>query len=116
MTTAGSLAVRHYTQCCVDLTRQKGTARAIAGFVATRSLVLAPSDTGEDFVIFTTGVNSSKSEDALGQQYQSPASAISGGYDFIIVGRGILSADDRVQAAKEYQVEGWDAYEARVFK
>ncbi|KAK9445048.1 Orotidine 5'-phosphate decarboxylase, active site protein [Metarhizium brunneum] len=117
MTTAGSLAVGEYTQRCVDAARRKGMGGAVMGFVATRSLGpagLDPSLADEDFVIFTTGVNGSKSGNVLGQRYQTPAAAVGGGSDFIIAGRGIYSAEDRVQAAKQYQEEGWAAYEARI--
>ncbi|KID74851.1 orotidine 5'-monophosphate decarboxylase, partial [Metarhizium brunneum ARSEF 3297] len=117
MTTAGSLAVGEYTQRCVDVARRTGMGGAVIGFVAMRSLGpagLDPSLADEDFVIFTTGVNGSKSGNVLGQRYQTPAAAVGGGSDFIIAGRGIYSAEDRVQAAKQYQEEGWAAYEARI--
>lgn len=89
------------------------------GFVSTRALgevqseVSSPSDE-EDFVVFTTGVNISSKGDKLGQQYQTPGSAIGRGADFIIAGRGIYAAPDPVQAAQQYQKEGWEAYLARV--
>ena len=68
----------------------------------------------EDFVLFTTGVNLASKGDALGQQYQTPESAIGGGADFIISGRGIYAAPDPVDAARRYQKAGWDAYLKRV--
>jgi orotidine-5'-phosphate decarboxylase len=67
----------------------------------------------EDFVIFTTGVNAEAKGDSLGQQYQTPASAISRGSDFIIAGRGIYAAPDPVAAVQRYRKEAWDAYLAR---
>ena len=68
----------------------------------------------EDFVVFTTGVNLSSKGDKLGQQYQTPQSAIGRGADFIIAGRGIYAAPDPVEAVKAYQQQGWEAYLARV--
>lgn len=68
----------------------------------------------EDFVVFTTGVNLSSSGDKLGQQYQTPESAVKKGADFIIAGRGIYAADDPVEAVRRYQEEGWKAYLERV--
>lgn len=65
-------------------------------------------------MVFTTGVNLSSSGDKLGQQYQTPGSAVQKGADFIIAGRGIYAADDPVAAAKRYQEEGWKAYLDRV--
>jgi orotidine-5'-phosphate decarboxylase len=91
----------------------------VHGFVSTRSLNgVQTSDTSttkeEDFVVFTTGINLSSSEDALGQQYQTPESAVKRGADFIIAGRGIYAADDLVAAVKRYREEGWRAYLNRV--
>ena len=50
--------------------------------------------------------------DQLGQQYNSPAQMVTEkGVDVIIVGRGILNADDPVATAKLYQQAGFEAYE-----
>lgn len=90
----------------------------VLGFVSTRSLTEVPSTVSatdnEDFVVFTTGVNLSSKGDKLGQQYQTPESAIGRGADFIIAGRGIYAAPDPVEAARQYQKEGWESYVARV--
>jgi orotidine-5'-phosphate decarboxylase len=117
MTSKGSLATGEYTTASVDYARKyKGF---VMGFVCTRALNAVESATSsaaddEDFVVFTTGVNLSSKGDALGQQYQTPESAIQRGADFIIAGRGIYAASDPVEAVKRYQVEGWTAYMARV--
>jgi orotidine-5'-phosphate decarboxylase len=117
MTSKGSLATGEYTKASVDYARKYKN--FVTGFVATRALGevqsadSSPAD-GEDFVVFTTGVNLSSKGDKLGQQYQTPESAIGRGADFIIAGRGIYAAPDPVDAAKQYQKEGWAAYMARV--
>lgn len=116
MTSKGSLATREYTSASVDYARKyQGF---VLGFVSTRSLTEVPSRVSpaqdEDFVVFTTGVNLSSKGDKLGQQYQTPQSAIRRGADFIIAGRGIYAAPDPVEAAKQYQRQGWEAYLARV--
>ncbi|EEP75973.1 orotidine 5'-phosphate decarboxylase [Uncinocarpus reesii 1704] len=117
MTSKGSLATGKYTELSVEMARKyRGF---VLGFVATRSL--ADVDTAgkaedEDFVLFTTGVNLASKGDALGQQYQTPESAIAGGADFIISGRGIYAAPDPVEAARQYQSAGWNAYLQRVRK
>ncbi|CAG9977998.1 unnamed protein product [Clonostachys byssicola] len=115
MTTAGSLATGQYTQKCIDIAKQSGV---VIGFVATGALGAVDPDLNtsaqEDFIIFTTGVNSCQSGNILGQQYQTPEAAVKGGSDFIIVGRGIYTSDNRVETAKQYQREGWNAYEARI--
>ena len=53
--------------------------------------------------------------DSLGQQYTTPEEVIySKGSDVIIVGRGVLEASDRLEAAESYRKSGWEAYTKRV--
>lgn len=111
MTSKGSTAVGPYTQTSVNIAR--GYSDTVMGFVATRelsSVAVGSVRPGEDFVIFTTGVNISTKGDALGQQYQTPTTAVQGGADFLIVGRGIYAAADPVAAIQEYRQAGWEAY------
>jgi orotidine-5'-phosphate decarboxylase len=118
MTTKGSLATGDYTKSSIEIARKHRD--FVIGFVATRSLASVETDTAatedEDFVIFTTGVNRSSKGDKLGQQYQTPASAIERGADFIIAGRGIYAAENPVASVKMYQQEGWEAYLKRINK
>ena len=116
MTSKGSLAVGEYTRASVQVAQRHP--RVVMGFVATKELSaiesgLEPTQ-NEDFVVFTTGVNIASKGDALGQQYQTPESAINGGADFIIAGRGIYAAPDPIAAVKDYQEKGWSAYLSRV--
>jgi len=114
MTTAGSLATGDYTRFCIEIARKHKD--SVVGFVATQSLANFAGAVGEgdeDFVIFTTGVNVSSKGDSLGQQYQTPSSAISRGSDFVIVGRGIYAASDPAEAVQRYREEAWDAYQTR---
>ncbi len=48
--------------------------------------------------------------DSLGQTYSSPRAAIERGADVIIVGRGIIAAENPVAEALCYKEEGWQAY------
>lgn len=51
------------------------------------------------------------SGDNLGQKYLSPKEVIGEkGSDIIIVGRGILSASDRLQEAEKYRKAAWESY------
>jgi orotidine-5'-phosphate decarboxylase len=116
MTSKGSLAVGEYTRASVEIAKKyKGH---VLGFVATRQLSTDSESQddapGEDFVIFTTGISISSKGDPLGQQYQSPASAMERGADFLIVGRGIYSGPDPVASAKAYREAGWAAYLLRL--
>ncbi|XP_023407466.1 uridine 5'-monophosphate synthase isoform X2 [Loxodonta africana] len=53
--------------------------------------------------------------DNLGQQYSSPQEVVGkGGSDIIIVGRGILTAADRLEAAELYRKAAWEAYLSRL--
>lgn len=120
MTTAGSLATGDYTLSCIEIARKHK--HSVIGFVATQSLTnFGGANTGtdavageeEDFFIFTTGINATCNGDNLGQQYQTPASAIARGSDFIIAGRGIYAAPDPVEAVQRYKKEAWEAYVSR---
>ncbi|RMZ91651.1 hypothetical protein DV736_g1084, partial [Chaetothyriales sp. CBS 134916] len=114
MTSKGSLAVGDYTRASVEIARKYPA--SVIGFIATRELSsFGPApEKPEDFIVFTTGVNLASKGDSLGQQYQTPISAIAGGADFLVVGRGIYGASDPAAAAHEYRTAGWSAYVKRV--
>ncbi|KAI9749008.1 MAG: orotidine 5'-phosphate decarboxylase [Candelina submexicana] len=110
------LATGAYTKACFESARKHK--EFVVGSVATQALNKTESFTSgsedEDFVVFTTGVNRATKGDPLGQQYQTPQSAIARGADFIISGRGIYGAEEPVETAKLYQKEGWEAYLQRI--
>lgn len=99
----------------------------VCGYVSMRSLSRNPG-----MIHVTPGVQLRRGTDALGQVYQTPEDVIGRGSDVIVVGeqicehpscritltivlgRGILQADDPLQAAMEYRKSGWNAYEARL--
>lgn len=111
MTSKGSLATGEYTRASVNIAQKYPN--SVIGFISTRELSsfsAADRNDQEDLVVFTTGISVSSKGDALGQQYQTPDSAMAGGSDMLIAGRGIYAAPDPVAAAKEYQKAGWDAY------
>ena len=117
MSSEGSLMTGDYTRRCVGAARQYRD--FVVGFIAQRCLNEAPGDT---FITMTPGVSlppangaSRDPGDGLGQQYNTPKNVIlEKGSDVIIVGRGILKADNPQEEAERYRRAGWDAYEQRI--
>lgn len=67
----------------------------------------------QDQLLFVPGVHRSSRGDALGQQYLDVETAVGGGADAIIVGRGIYAADDPAAEAEAYRRDAWQAFERR---
>ncbi|KAK5128974.1 hypothetical protein LTR85_000307 [Meristemomyces frigidus] len=110
MSSADNLFTAEYTQQCVHHARKNKD--FVMGFIAQQSLNAEKDD---NFITMTPGVQLSAGGDGLGQQYNTPRKVIGdGGSDIIIVGRGILKAEDRRRAALEYRKQGWVAYEERL--
>jgi uridine monophosphate synthetase len=113
MSSAGNLLTPAYTEECLQIGRKNSD--FVLGFISQESLNVSRDD---NFLTLTPGVKllaaHEKAGDDLGQQYNSPKSVIQKGTDIIIVGRGIIGADDRLAAAQRYRQEAWSAYEARV--
>ncbi|KAK4545205.1 hypothetical protein LTR36_003384 [Oleoguttula mirabilis] len=110
MSSADNLFTDEYTQQCAHHARRNKN--FVMGFIAQKSLNAEKDD---NFITLTPGVQLTAGGDALGQQYNTPQKVIGeGGSDIIIVGRGILKADDRRRAALEYRRQGWAAYEERL--
>ena len=117
MSSEGNLMTGAYTQQCVALARTHRD--FVIGFVAQHNLNAEPSD---NFVTITPGVSmpppgkdDHKMADDLGQQYNTPRQAVfENGADVVIVGRGIIKADDPATEAERYRQEAWKAYETRI--
>ncbi|KAG7259977.1 hypothetical protein CRUP_031406 [Coryphaenoides rupestris] len=89
----------------------KDQADFVMGFICGSSISQKPH-----FIHMTPGVQMQAGSDGLGQQYATPEEVITyKGSDVIIVGRGILGASDRAEAAEAYRKAGWDAYVKRVW-
>ncbi|XP_048391023.1 uridine 5'-monophosphate synthase [Stegostoma tigrinum] len=108
MSSEGSLATGDYTKAAVELAEEHSD--FVIGFISSSNV-----SNRLEFIHMTPGVQMQIGVDNLGQQYRSPEEVIhKKASDIIIVGRGILSAKDRVEAAKMYKKAGWQAYMSRL--
>lgn len=83
----------------------------VIGFISQRKLSDDPH-----WIYMTPGVQFTENKDGLGQRYITPETAIiENNTDIIIVGRGILQADDPLSMANKYRNAGWNAM-LKVFK
>ncbi|MEC7840164.1 MAG: orotidine-5'-phosphate decarboxylase [Chlamydiota bacterium] len=108
MSSEGSLATGNYTEETVKMAKQYSD--FVIGFITQKKLVSEPH-----FINMTPGVNLDDDSGAFRQQYRSPKEVIVDcGSDVIIVGSGIVKAENPAKAAQRYQEAGWSAYEERV--
>ena len=106
-----------YTKSCVEAARSNK--EFVVGFIAQQSLNSEPSDA---FLSFAPGISlpaegekDGKKSDGKGQSWRGPSEVIGrDGIDIVIVGRGILNAEDRAEEAERYRQASWDAYEERI--
>lgn len=107
LSSAGHLIDETYTEQTIAIAEQ--FADFVIGFVTQHALSADPH-----WIYFTPGIKLEVGNDSLGQQYETPESAIlKRGTDVIIVGRGIIKAKDPLAEAQLYRKRGWDAYQQR---
>lgn len=110
MSSQGHLMSAEYIQETLKIAEQ--FADFVIGFITQHALSHDPH-----WINFTPGVKLEKDQDKLGQQYTTPETAIiEHGSDIIIVGRGIISADDPLTIAQTYRERGWKSYLERCGK
>lgn len=117
MSSEGHLMSLEYQKKTVEIARNHR--EFVMGFIAQRSLNTEPDD---NFITMTPGCQlpppgqeGKKLGDGLGQQYNTPHKLIcEQGCDIIIVGRGIVRAEDREAEAERYRKAAWEAYKERI--
>ncbi|MDO9578518.1 MAG: orotidine-5'-phosphate decarboxylase [Candidatus Cloacimonadales bacterium] len=115
MSSKGNLLNETYTRKCFEAAKKYPY--WVAGFIGHGSSVEDIKRFKAKFpgneVLMMPGVKKESGSDAMGQQYITIEDAINGGADCIIVGRGILKAEDPKAEAKLYRERAWKAYEVR---
>jgi uridine monophosphate synthetase len=104
MSSSGHLMNADYIQNTLKMAEQ--FADFVIGFITQHALSTDPH-----WLNLTPGVKLDTGSDMLGQQYVTPQQAIiEHGSDIIIVGRGIIKADEPLEAARLYREKGWESY------
>lgn len=104
MSSSGHLMDKNYMQATLQMAQKYPD--FVAGFITQHAL-----STDDCWINLTPGIKLEPGTDALGQQYNTPESAIlENGTDVIIVGRGIITAENPATEARRYRARGWDAY------
>jgi len=111
MSAKGNLISDTYTRTTIQM--GKSHSKWVSGYIGfaktVEDLQKLKTKIPEDMLLLMPGVNLESKGDAMGQQYVTVESAVKGGADLIIVGRGIIASDKPAEKAALYRKEGWKA-------
>jgi len=112
MSSQGNLLDVKYTQQTVDMANLPENKDFVVGFISQGKISQNPAH-----IHFTPGVKLAPGSDSLGQRYTTPYDVIVDKQsDVIIVGRGILEAGNRIEAAVRFRDAAWHGYLQRIRK
>jgi len=103
MSSEAHLCSKEYIQKTVEIANRNKD--FVIGFICQSYLTADP-----EMVHMIPGVRLEEGSDGLGQKYITPKDAFTSGADIVIIGRGILKAENRVKKAKQYQEISYNAY------
>ena len=105
MSSAGSLYTPEYERVALSMAEKYKD--FVFGFISQFALNDDPR-----WLYLTPGVKLAATQDNLQQQYRTPKIAIQEqGCDIVIVGRGVIEADNPVEIAEQYRVCAWQLYQ-----
>ena len=106
MSSSGNLLSPEYSAQTIAMAEQYP--EFIIGFIGQHRNAI-----DDCFLLFTPGVKRGAGGDMLGQQYNTPETAIKAGADVILVGRGVIQAEDPGAEVQRYKEAAWKAYTAQ---
>ena len=116
MSAKGNLISENYTRQVLDIGKRRQD--CVAGYIGHGANIddirRFKAKIPQNQLLLMPGVNLDTKGDGLGQQYLTVEDAITGGADAIIVGRGIVAADDPGAQAKRYREAAWQAFEKKI--
>lgn len=89
----------------IQLAKNAKTAGLDGVVASAKELKAIKKEVGDDFIVLTPGIRPAWSAVNDQQRIATPSSAIEDGADFIVLGRAVTSADDKIEAMKKIYKE-----------